>query len=428
MEKISILGVKETIYKEVLDNGLEVIMYPMKNVSDFSAKLTTKYGNDYVKFKHEGDSKWIETPFGVAHFLEHLTFHMDGYEAMDVITKDGNYSNAYTNSDCTTYVLSGTINYEKDLAFLLKYVFTPYYTSETVEKERGIIREEAKRSFDNVDNQFYYNCKKAIYKNNHHRDYVTGSVEDVDNITIDDITNAYNTFYKPSNMFLVICGSIDVDKSLDIIKSTLNEFDFKNEGKVVVEDVDEQVEVYKHESIIEDKVNIIKTSVSFKMPFSYFSSLKLSTRDLYRYLHFIFTINFGATSDFAIDIENNNIAPSSPSVYVEIEDNFFIGTIEITTNKDKEYIELLKKYISNISVDEQSIIRKRNSVIGNYIMHFDDSNDVNHDIGSDILMFGDYAPDEMEKLNNLDINMINKIIKLIDKNNYSIIKLVPKKK
>ena len=61
-------------------------------------------------------------------------------------------------------------------------------------------------------------------------------------------------------------------------------------------------------------------------------------------------------------------------------------------------------------------------------MHFDDSNDVNHDIGSDILMFGDYAPDEMEKLNNLDINMINKIIKLIDKNNYSIIKLVPKKK
>ena len=47
MKKIVINRVDETIYKEVLDNGMEVYFYLNKNIHKNYFNFTTKYGSLY---------------------------------------------------------------------------------------------------------------------------------------------------------------------------------------------------------------------------------------------------------------------------------------------------------------------------------------------------------------------------------------------
>ena len=50
---------------------------------------------------------------------------------------------------------------------------------------------------------------------------IAGTVEDVNSITKEDLYTCYNTFYHPSNMFLVITGNVDPKEALEIIKMDL---------------------------------------------------------------------------------------------------------------------------------------------------------------------------------------------------------------
>lgn len=50
--------------------------------------------------------------------------------------------NAFTSHTMTAYHFSCTDRFEENLKILLKFVFTPYFTDENVEKERGIINQE----------------------------------------------------------------------------------------------------------------------------------------------------------------------------------------------------------------------------------------------------------------------------------------------
>ena len=73
MKKIVINRVDETIYKEVLDNGMEVYFYVNKNIHNNYVTFTTKYGSVYNEFEDES-GKLIKVPNGIAHFLEHKVF------------------------------------------------------------------------------------------------------------------------------------------------------------------------------------------------------------------------------------------------------------------------------------------------------------------------------------------------------------------
>lgn len=84
-----------------------------------------------------------DTPAGVAHFLEHKMFDMpDGGNALSVLSANGAQPNAFTSSGMTAYFFDCTSGFEENLRMLLKFVSTPYFTQETVDKEQGIIAQE----------------------------------------------------------------------------------------------------------------------------------------------------------------------------------------------------------------------------------------------------------------------------------------------
>ena len=57
----------ELIYSETLDNGLEIVILPNKNIEDTFVTFTARYGGCNFRFKL--NNKYMKVPNGIAHFL-----------------------------------------------------------------------------------------------------------------------------------------------------------------------------------------------------------------------------------------------------------------------------------------------------------------------------------------------------------------------
>ena len=73
MESIHYDNLQETLYYEVMDNGLHVYVLPKPGFQKTYATFATKYGSVDNHFKVEGESE-TRVPDGIAHFLEHKMF------------------------------------------------------------------------------------------------------------------------------------------------------------------------------------------------------------------------------------------------------------------------------------------------------------------------------------------------------------------
>ena len=78
MKKSKIKFYNLDVYTETLDNGLNVVVIPYKNVNDAYVTLTTRYGGANYEFSVDGIE--YKVPNGIAHFLEHKMFEQESGE------------------------------------------------------------------------------------------------------------------------------------------------------------------------------------------------------------------------------------------------------------------------------------------------------------------------------------------------------------
>lgn len=198
----------ETLYEEVLSNGLSILVAVKPGFCKNAAFFATRYGGADRRFKVNGE--WIDTPAGVAHFLEHKMFDMpDGRSVLSDFAALGARPNAFTSSGRTAYYFTGSENFMENLRLLLTYVSTPYYTEESVAKEQGIIGQEICMSEDEPGYAGYYQLFGALYDHHPIRESVAGSIESIAQITPETLYHCHSVFYHPSNMVLCCVGDVD---------------------------------------------------------------------------------------------------------------------------------------------------------------------------------------------------------------------------
>lgn len=198
----------ETLYEEVLSNGLSILVAVKPGFCKNAAFFATRYGGADRRFKVNGE--WIDTPAGVAHFLEHKMFDMpDGRNVLSDFAALGARPNAFTSSGRTAYYFTGSENFMENLRLLLTYVSTPYYTEESVAKEQGIIGQEICMSEDEPGYAGYYQLFGALYDHHPIRESVAGSIESIAQITPETLYHCHSVFYHPSNMVLCCVGDVD---------------------------------------------------------------------------------------------------------------------------------------------------------------------------------------------------------------------------
>ena len=211
MQKTEYKNVGETVYSETLPNGLRIRVVPKPGFNSFYAAFATNYGGSHRSF--ELDGKHIDTPAGVAHYLEHKMFDLPGGDnALNILTSNGADPNALTSTGMTVYYFDCTEKFEENLRLLLHFVSTPYFTPETVQKEQGIIAQEIRMGEDNPSTSLYYNLLRMLFDHHPIRDRVAGTVESIAEITDKTLYDCHRAFYAPSNMVLSVAGDVDPER------------------------------------------------------------------------------------------------------------------------------------------------------------------------------------------------------------------------
>ncbi len=204
----------ETVYQATLTNGLKVLMVPKAGFHKTFAIMTTDYGAMDNEFVPRGQQQPVRFPDGIAHFLEHKLFEKKDHDAFDLFGKYGASANAFTGFTQTSYLFATTSHLKENLEILLDFVQDPYFTPATVNKEKGIIGQEIQMYDDDPGWQSYFGMIGHLYPKEPLHIDIAGTVDSIDRITADDLYAAYNTFYHPSNMSLVIVGQLDPEETL----------------------------------------------------------------------------------------------------------------------------------------------------------------------------------------------------------------------
>ena len=206
-----------------LDNGLRVVLHVDRSDPVVAVALTS----------HVGSARELPGRTGFAHLFEHLLFLESenlGKGGLDKLSAKigGSGANGSTNRDRTNYfqtvprdALEKMIWAEADkLGFFINTVTDP-----VLAKEKEVVKNEKRQR---VDNQPYghvnYVVGKNLYPENHPYNWqVIGSLEDLQNATLQEVKDFYGRWYVPSNVTLAIAGDLDVPQTRDWVEKYFGE-------------------------------------------------------------------------------------------------------------------------------------------------------------------------------------------------------------
>jgi zinc protease len=199
-----------------LDNGLTYYIHRNTNPKDRAMfYLVVNTGGIYEN----------EDQNGLAHFCEHMAFNgtknLPGKSLINYLESNGvafgRGVNAGTSSAVTTYTLNNLPVTKKGfidsaLMILREWASNVSYSTEEINKERGVIHEEwrtyggASRRMSKVTNAVLFEGSKYA---NHD---VIGDLGVIDNSDPDLLRKFYKDWYRPDNQAIIIVGDIDRDE------------------------------------------------------------------------------------------------------------------------------------------------------------------------------------------------------------------------
>ncbi|HEX2931700.1 MAG TPA: pitrilysin family protein [Candidatus Binatia bacterium] len=199
----------------VLENGLKVLL-----LEDHKSPAVTFQVWYRVGGRNEQDGK-----SGLAHFLEHMMFKgtptTKPEEYSRIIAKNGGRSNAFTTSDVTVYfAIMSREKIDIELGLEADRMANALLGDTYFEPEKKVIQEERRlRTEDNPASALGEVASAVAFTIHPYRRPVVGWMEDIQNLTRQDLVDFYKLYYAPNNAFIVVVGDFSTDEILPKIKA-----------------------------------------------------------------------------------------------------------------------------------------------------------------------------------------------------------------
>lgn len=202
------------VYEYQLDNGLKVLVKEDHRAPVVVSQVWYKVGGSY---EHDGIT-------GVSHALEHMMFkgtekHPPG-QFSRIISENGGRDNAFTGADYTAYFQTLEksrlkISFELE-ADRMRNLALP---KEEFLKEIEVVKEERRwRTDDNPQSYAYEISNATAFQSSPYRYPVIGWMQDLDNMTIEDLRAWYEKWYAPNNATLVVVGDVVADEVYELAR------------------------------------------------------------------------------------------------------------------------------------------------------------------------------------------------------------------
>ena len=237
-----------TIEEFRLENGLRVVLNRDTRVPVTSVAV---YYNVGSRNEREGRT-------GFAHLFEHMMFQ--GSENVpkaghfQYIMKAGGTMNGTTSSERTNY-------YETLPANQLPLALWPEsdrmrslaVTQENLDNQREAVKEEKRLRYDNQPyGQIFDLINEMIYKNFANSHSTIGSMDHLDDATVEDVQEFFRIYYAPNNAVLVISGAFEAVTARELVETYFG--DIPSQPLPPELDVSEPAEVAANYKEWEDKL------------------------------------------------------------------------------------------------------------------------------------------------------------------------------
>lgn len=374
MKKIFYPSINETLYTGILDNGLEVTLLPKPDFHKTYGLFTTNYGSIDNEFIPLGHDSFTKVPDGIAHFLEHKLFEKEDEDVFQKFGRQGASSNAFTSFTRTSYLFSSTDNTLENIQTLIDFVQDPYFTEESVNKEKGIIGQEIQMYQDDPNWRLYFGILNNLYPKHPLHIDIAGTEESISHITAEDLYLCYNTFYHPSNMNIFIVGKMDPEQLMQFIIDNQNQKEF-----VKAQPIERRFPVENAKDIIkEDQINLSvsrpKAIVGLKglddVPEDGFERLKYQTT-----LQLLLQLLFGDTSESYLSMYNEGLIDDSFSFEFTLDRSFHFADFSTDTNEPERFanqmINLILKSKDSSELTERNLNLAKRKMMGKHLKSLD---------------------------------------------------------
>lgn len=420
MKKIHNDFFDEDFYIEKLDNGLEVVIFNMKDFLTTACAFATSYGA--LNTDEVLDGKEYHFHPGVAHFLEHKLFESEDKNIFEEFSNMGCNVNAFTSYHETVYYFSTTNKeIEEPLNLLLDFVQKLDITDENVEKEKGIICQELAMYMQNPDSRLLQETYRSLYHNYPLKYDIGGDDASVNAISKDELDLCYKINYHPNNMVLLIVSPLDVNYLMDIVKENQSKKHFDKQKDVKTLMIDEDDSVVRKEFSFEMDINKPKHVYALKLKPNFKDSddivYKQWCMDLYLKAYFS-SIN----KDYQ-EWLNKGLINDYFGYEVDF-DKDYAYILFYNESEDDNIKELVDNELKKDLITEEILTSIKRRYIGN---SFDTLNDVeSFDTGyvRDYVNGIDYFK-SIEILTHISLDDLKAVFKGFDYSNYALIHILP---
>ncbi|MBI2887161.1 MAG: insulinase family protein [Chloroflexi bacterium] len=195
-----------------LENGLRVATSEMPGAQSVSVNIFVAAGSRY-------EARRIN---GISHYLEHMLFKGTRRRPQAIIISEaiegaGGRTNAFTSHEVICYLAK--VPYEKvSLAqdILSDMVNDPLLAAEEVERERQVVIEEIRRTWDHPAAWAGELLYQAVFGDQPMGWAVAGTEESVRGISRQDLADYVETWYVPNNMVVSVAGNVRHDQVMEL--------------------------------------------------------------------------------------------------------------------------------------------------------------------------------------------------------------------
>ncbi|EMF0063962.1 insulinase family protein [Enterococcus hirae] len=368
MNKTEYDQINETLYHEVLPNGLTVYLLPKNDYHKTYGLFSTNYGSIDNEFIPYGSDKKIKVPDGIAHFLEHKLFEKEDGDVFQLFGQQGASANAFTSFTKTSYLFSTIDQVEKNLTTLLDFVQAPYFTEETVNKEKGIIGQEIQMYEDDPNWRMFFGILNNLYPEHPLHIDIAGTVESIEAITADDLYTCYRTFYQPSNMVLFVVGKLEPEKLMELIRTNQNAKDFPPAQKIERYFPDNNGDI-----IAKSSMRSAITRDKFVLGIKGLDVLPAEGKELLRYktaLNLLFQLLLGNTSQNYLKMYNDGLIDDSFGFEFSLDREFHFADFSGDTDQPEKAAEKVKEILLHFEEDqelsEENLTLLKKKMLGQY--------------------------------------------------------------
>ena len=188
-----------------LDNGMQVIVKEDHRAPVAVSQVWYRVGASY---EPDGIT-------GISHALEHMMFkgtpQVGAGEFSRIISALGGTENAFTGSDYTAYFETLAVEHlERALELEADRMRNLLLDADEFAKEIAVVKEERRlRTEDKPSGRVYEQFNAVAWRSSPYRNPIIGWMNDLEHMTIDDLTAWYRRWYAPNNATLVVVGDVE---------------------------------------------------------------------------------------------------------------------------------------------------------------------------------------------------------------------------